>query len=837
MNSTRVRELLTFVMRSLTFLFIALLLASVSADEALLKTHCAECHNDETTKGKFNLSDLGGAPTESSLERWLDALDLVIAEEMPPEDDSTMTESERETLTAFLDTKVRNFETQAHVVESKPRRLNNREFANSVRDVLLLEDIGTHQPTANLIGDTLHHGFDTHGDSLGFSRFHLEQYIEAVRKIVDATILTGDKPDPKLYTVSAEQIARQQLNQNTTRKVQRGKNGVFDFLDPKLGGYFEPFENAPETGRYSIKINCTGTDRFVYDTKHTGFYHGDPIQLSVHLGDRVQTFDLPDAEILQIELNEWIAKGSRLILFNPTDAFRLRGNGNFKFQYAITPTHLKETDPDRYRELVAKIESSPNKNQRRNIDTWHNWVDYWTGARPQVFSAEIEGPFYETWPPQRQIALIGENPTLDQAATILRPIAERAWRKSVSDADLAPIVALVESEAETLDVVDALKEGIVAILVSPNFLVVGRENTAPSDRFATKLSYFLKSTIPDSETQRAATNGELESFDSVRGFLENLFGKSEATPFLTAFPTAWMELNDINFMSPDPAHYQFYHKKQLSKDMVNEVLAFFNHAIEQNIPIPEFLSADYSFINADLARLYGIEDVPQDSTLRKYTFNDGKRGGLLGMGAFLTATADSLATSPIHRAVYVMENFMGIHPTPPPPDVEIKEPDVRQARTIKEVLSAHVADKNCASCHDTIDPWGYAFESFDPTGAWRDVYTVPVALDLPEDGSAPVQSKSRSKDVTIPIDASAKFRNGIAYNNIVDFRNLILTDANRDRFVRCFITKLLTYANGEDPSSTDFLEIDNILTKSAENDYRIVDTIAAVVDSPLFRGS
>ncbi|MDB4512157.1 DUF1588 domain-containing protein, partial [Arenicella sp.] len=204
--------------------------------------------------------------------------------------------------------------------------------------------------------------------------------------------------------------------------------------------------------------------------------------------------------------------------------------------------------------------------------------------------------------------------------------------------------------------------------------------------------------------------------------------------------------------------------------------------------------------------------------------------------AFLTATADSLATSPIHRAIYVMENFMGIHPTPPPPDVIIKEPDVRQAKTIKEILAAHVSDENCASCHKAIDPWGYAFESFDPTGAWRDAYLVPVILELDDDGETVPKKKGRDQmNTTIPIDSSAIFRNGTEYKDITEYRKEILTDANRDRFVRCFITKLLTYANGIEPTKADFPEIDAILSRSAENNYRVIDTIAAMVDSPLFR--
>lgn len=825
--------------RSLTIpcwvMCLTLLSVFSNADEALMKKHCADCHNDEKAKGKFELKFLGEEPTGENLDRWLDCLDLVTAEEMPPEDDSHLKAPERKKIIAFLESKVRGFEASVDLsATSKPRRLNNREFANSIRDVLLIEDIGTHQPTDNLIGDSLHHGFDTHADTLGFSRFHLEQYIEAVRKIVDATILSGEKPESKRYEIAAENILRSNLKQNGGRNIQRGKNGVFDFLDPRLYGYFEEFTTAPETGRYKIKIRCTGKDRLIYDSAKTGFYDGDPIQLSVHLGNRVRTFELPDEEVFEIELDEWVAAGSRLQMHNPTDAFRLRGNGNFKFQYAIAGEHIKEHDPERYAARAVAVKKSSRF--RGSVARWPYWVTQWEGARPQVFGAVIEGPYFESWPPKRQVALIGEDPKAEDASSILEPIANRAWRRPVRERELDEIVEMVKMKSSTLSDVEAIKEGIVAILVSPAFLMQNLEDTEGTNRFASKLSYFLQSTLPSRELREKVVSGELDSFATVKAEVHSDFESQKAEEFLREFPFAWLELNDINFMGPDPERYLFYHKKRVSEDMVGEVLEFFRYVVAENLPVTEFLSADYSFINADLAGIYGVEDVPQDSKFRKYTFTDGRRGGLLGMGAFLTSTADSLATSPIHRAVYVMENLMGIHPTPPPPNVVIKEPDVRQASTIKEILAAHVSDENCASCHETIDPWGYAFENFDPTGAWRDVYVVPTEIESDEDGNPLLLGKGEKAETTIPIDASAKFRNGFEYEDISGFRKQILSDFNRDRFVRCFISKLLTYANGVEPAESDYIAIEDILAKSAEHEYRIVETIAAVVDSPLFRG-
>ena len=826
-------SLITSLPLGASLFFLVAVPQSTYGSDALLKSHCAACHGDEDPEGEFSLNSLGSTVAARNIHRWLDALDRVTAEEMPPKDDSQLSKVDRQKLISYLKRQLTVYGAVQKNAALKPRRLNNREFENCVRDVLLIEDVGTHQPTDNLIGDSLHDGFDTHGEALGFSKFHLEQYIEAVRRIVDATILSGDQPKTRRLEIASTQIIAAHTRQNTTRPERHGKARGFDFLDPKQLAYFEDFKSVPHTGRYQISIRCTGKDRGYYDQNETGIYPSDPIQITVQLGGRERLFSLPDEKVKEIRLDEWLAAGTRLRLQNPTDGLTLKGNGNFKFQNAIAGTHIKKIDPDRWTNLVEVIRKRGRRPQSPN--SWHNWVEYWRGPRPRIFSAVVEGPYFESWPPKRQVALIGQDPKAENAKLILTPIAERAWRRPVQDRELDPIVRLVQSRTEQLGDVEALKEGIVSILISPQFLLLYREDSTAEQRFASKFSFFLQSTIPDEAIRKSVTEGKLNTFDQVRAEVQQRIADGKVDPFLKAFPFAWLKLNDINFMAPDPDQYRHYHRKRISEDMTGEALHFFRHAVEQNIPVPEFLSADYSFVNADLAKVYELDDVPQDSTFRKYTFKDGRRGGLLGMGAFFTVTADSLSTSPIHRAIYVMENFLGIHPTPPPPDVEIAEPDVREATTIKEILNRHRSDPNCASCHRRIDPFGYAFENFGPAGSWRDIYSIAKATNTSASKAAPQKQRKRADITTIPIDASAEFPNGARYENITEYRKQLLTDVNRDRFVQCFIRKLLTCANGAEPEKSDFAEIEAILARSAKHEYRIVETIAAVIDSPLFR--
>lgn len=804
-------------MRCVILLIVCLSALPAAADPGLLKAHCAGCHGGARPEADFLVSSLAAAPTADTVKLWESSLDYVRAEEMPPAEDSRLLPGQREKIVRFLEDGLRSYNARQAAQTIPVRRLNNREFENSIRDVLLIEDVGTHLPTDQLIGDSLHHGFDTHGDTLGFSKFHLEQYLEATRRIVDATILSTARPPSQTYRITPRQIIEAHTSQNTTRAERRGTRDSFDFLDPLKVACFEPFETVPETGWYRIRIRCTGRDRGRYPSADTGMYDADPIQLTVLMGGRQKTFDLPDEEVVELELHEWLAAGTRLRLQHPTDGLRMKGNGNFKFQNAITGHYLEQHDPDLFQSVLAASRPARNGRKRSAYD-WHNWVDHWMGPRPQILSAEVVGPTFEQWPPRRQTRLLGAQLELSQAATILLPIARRAWRRNVQPDELDAIVALVEAKAESLGVVEALKEGVVAILVSPAFLLVDEPSLTDDERFTAKLSRFLHSTGPSDRLRTQAAGWT--TYEDVRRAVASEIAASDELPFLTAFPTAWLELNDINFMAPDPDTFRHYHRKRVSGDMVQEALTFFRHIVTENRPVPELLTADYSFVNADLAVVYGLSDVPADSTFRRYQFSDGRRGGLLGMGAFLTITADSLGTSPIHRAVYVMENFLGLHPDPPPADVEIQEPDVRSASTIREVLAAHRSDQSCAACHQSIDPWGYAFENFDPVGGWRDVYRNPDVR------------KGRS-DVGIPVDASAEFRTGTRYRDIVEFRKVMQQPANRDRFVRSFVVKLLMYANGVEPA--DFTEVDRIVSVSAAHDYRIIDTIAAVIDSPLFR--
>ncbi|MEM7558255.1 MAG: DUF1587 domain-containing protein, partial [Planctomycetota bacterium] len=258
---TRLAKLTSSIVAAIAFSCSPVIFAD-ELEHKLLGEFCAGCHVGDEPEGEFSLLDLGEGADADSLELWTTSLERVEAEEMPPEDGIQLTEEEREQLIDFLNEKIDAYEPPEEEVVRPPvvRRMNNREFANSIADVLLIEDIGTHLPADDLIGDSLYHGFDTHAQTLGFSKFHLEQYVEAVRKIVDATILAGPQPESKTYTIRPTSIHGATTSQNTRRPSRPGKRTGFDFLDPKSLAFFKGFETTPTTGWYRIKIQCVALD-------------------------------------------------------------------------------------------------------------------------------------------------------------------------------------------------------------------------------------------------------------------------------------------------------------------------------------------------------------------------------------------------------------------------------------------------------------------------------------------------------------------------------------------------------------------------------------------------
>ncbi len=418
-----------------------------------------------------------------------------------------------------------------------------------------------------------------------------------------------------------------------------------------------------------------------------------------------------------------------------------------------------------------------------------------------------------------------EQPMID-AERILREFARRAFRRNVSDEDIKPFLARVKSKLDQKSTFEqAMRVGLKGILVSPDFLFL-REKGPKLDDFAlaSRLSYFLWSSMPDETLFKLAAAKKLHEADVLRQQVERLLSDPKARAFNTNFTGQWLSLRAIDATLPDRTLYPEY-DDILKTSMLKETSLFFDEVLKNDLPLTHFVSSDFSFLNARLAKHYGIPGI-EGMDMRKVTLPaDSHRGGLLTMGSVLKVTANGTTTSPIIRGSWVLERILGTPPPKPPADVEAIEPDIRGATTIREQLAKHRNVESCATCHRKIDPPGFALESFDVIGGWRDHYRA-----LTNGGEKDASGRRVKRGPAV--DPSDALLDGRRFRDIDDYKKLILED--KDQLARNLAEKLMTYATGAQPTKLDQPHLDEIVTDIRSKGYGFRSLVHAVVASSLF---
>ena len=434
------------------------------------------------------------------------------------------------------------------------------------------------------------------------------------------------------------------------------------------------------------------------------------------------------------------------------------------------------------------------------------------GPTLRIHQVRIDGPLLGQWPPKGHVLMYGKGEVRSQDIEIhLKRFATQAFRRSVTTYEMKPYAALVRQyEAEGKSTVEALQVGYKAVLASTPFLHMPQFNdTLSADELATRLSYFLWSSMPDDTLFKVAENGRLLQPDVLHAQVERMLKDPKSQAFITHFTDRWLRLDKINSMPPDLKQYKSYYDENLDVAMKQETQLFFGHILKNNLPVSNFIDSDFTFVNRGLAALYGMAAL-DDATLVKVAITDKRRGGLLGHASVLTATANGIDTSPVIRGVWVLENLLGTPPTPPPPDVEPLAPDLRDALTIREQLDKHRENPSCYDCHIKIDPMGFALENFGPIGEWRESY-------------------GRSKTF---IDASAQMADGTHYNDIVQFKKELLK--RKDLVTRHLTKKLLEYSTGRIMELKDRKELESTFVIAKAKGSGLRDLVHAVVQSKVF---
>jgi len=771
--------------------------AKVFTDQVqpFLAAHCRSCHGAERPKGDFRidklLPDFADAAT---LERWLTVRKRLQNGEMPPKEKPRPAQKDIDALTDWITRRVEAAETKRRA-DSRVvlRRLNRVEYENTVRDLLGVQiDLKEMLPQ-----DTSAHGFDNVGEALHTSSFLMERYLEAADAALNVAI--ADRPQPPLV--------KKRISLKDERLVKTTTESVYRKRDDDLVMFSSSAWNAitvtqfypPDRGTYRIRISASG----VQSSKPVTFRIDAGPMLMGTKNHLVDYFDVPDKPTV-IEFVDH---------FEARDHIRIHPYGLAGAQT------VNKAGADKYDGPGLAVQ----------------WVD-------------VEGPLHDTWPPASHRRIFGDlplgtvpvpgnhnhlepiskDPEAD-ARRILRDFARRAFRRTVTDDDVTPFVALVKVKlAEKQSFASAVRVGLKTIMVSPEFLFL-REKSGPLDDFAlaSRLSYFLWSTMPDDELLSLAADKKLGQPATLRNQVERMLQSPKAAALTENFLGQWLSLRDIDFTSPDFRLYPEF-DELLKTAMVKETHLFFDDVVRNDISLTNFVASDFTFLNERLAKHYGIPGV-EGHAFRKVKLPPGShRGGVLTMASVLKVTANGTNTSPVTRGAWVLDRIQGTPPAPPPSGVPAVEPDIRGATTIREQLARHRQVESCATCHTKIDPAGFALESFDVIGGWRDHY----------------RSVGKGKPVTIDgrkmpyyegpkVDPADVLPDGRPFKDIDELKQLLLKD--KDQLARALTGQLVTYATGAAPTAADKAEIEAIVNKIHDKDHGLRTLVHEIVQSNLFR--
>ena len=785
-----------------------------------LAQRCFKCHGAELQKADLRFDTLTlDLHDEDVLLTWQNIVDMLNLGLMPPYEEPQPELAELKPVVDWITAalKARYDREESTGGQTVLRRLNRKEYRNTVRDLLHL-DMTMFDPTEAFPQDDEEHGFDNIGKTLVMSGFLVEKYLDAADQIANRAALLGARPEVKKRVFEPPIMrAGGGFLAPASRRLKQGYDELFRRPDDRWGYLsIDAFrKGAPHSGMYRMRVRASAHNQSHPYDQGARTDEGEPLRMGIvaasgRYGDLRQrnSSDVTLAEFEMIADGEPRDYECELYLdesYMPRITYP-NGPLNLFWGNILRRYHPELYDKTDRRQLPAKEDRDLVFRQTEVA------VKNYLGPSIRVYEIELEGPFYAQWPPRSHTSIFGyRNPNKVKPYDVLTRFATRAYRRPVKSGEIAQILDLVaRRERAGTPRAQAIAMGMKAILCSPNFLYLYENEGALDDyALASKLSYFLWSSMPDDELFALARKKRLHKPDVLRAQIDRMLRDPKARAFVENFTERWLALYKIGEMPPDPRNFRLYYQARLEDAIKTETHEFFQHILDENMSIAHFIDSDFTFVNRDLGLLYKLEGV-EGREFRKVTLNDPKRGGLLGHASVLTATSNGIETSPVVRGVWILENILGTPPTPPPPDVEPLEPDIRGSKTIREQLANHRKIATCNECHRHIDPLGFALENYDPIGAWRYNY-----------------GRNKPK-----VDASDVMADGNKFDGIASFKKVLMD--KKDQFAHCLTEKLLTYATGRTLEATDRPEVERIVNELKARGYGLKDLVMLVATSEPF---
>ncbi len=749
--------------------------------QAFVGQYCVTCHNQrlKTAGLMLDSADLNRVPDNAEI--WEKVIRKLRTGAMPPpgapRPDAAASQGFAESLETVLD--------RAAVMHPNPgrpllHRLNRAEYANAIHDLLALDlDVRNLLPP-----DDSSHGFDNVADVLGVSPALLERYLSAASKISATAV--GDPEiglDSQTYTARADDAQREHV----------------EGLPLGTRGGLLIHQTLPLEGKYLIRVKLFRTN--------AGYIRGlaYPHQVEVTVDDQrvfLETVGLRE---------EYSA-----LLANPAASAMVDAKLVARVPISAGPHTIG----------VAFVEKTAAQAQTilRPLLASHDPID--GDGMPKIDSVLITGPYEPgspgDTPSRRRIFSCRPASGKDEepcARAILSTLARRAYRRPVTDADMRPLMEFYRDGRGSGGFERGVELALRRVLADPSFLFRAERDPAnvaaggvyplADLELASRLSFFLWSTIPDDELIRVASQGKLKDPATLDQQVRRMIADPRADALVSNFAGQWLRLRNLQRAAPDPMEFPDF-DDTLRQGLQRETELLFASVMRENRPVLDLLTADYTFVNERLARHYGIPDI-YGSQFRRVPVTEDSRKGLLGQGSILTVTSYPNRTSPVLRGKWILENILGSPPPPPPPNVPALKENAEGAKplSVRERMEQHRANPACANCHKLFDPLGIAMENFDATGAWR------------------------VRDSGTPIDPAIQLADGTKVNGIVQLREFLLR--NPDTFVRTMTENLLTYALGRGLAAPDMPAVRTILRDSRKENYRFGSLILGVVNSVPFR--
>lgn len=728
----------------------------------ILTKYCATCHNDQKSAGDLSFDkfkDKMSARKDRKI--WSQIAEVLKTKQMPPKNKPQPTDAERSALIDWAENGIDHVECGQVKDPGRPtiRRLNRAEYTNTIRDLIGINfQIADDFPT-----DDVGYGFDNIGDVLTLSPILVEKYLAAAEKILDQAIVVEKQ------IVSGKDTFRPQNFRTTLARPTTPPRG--QFLLHSNGKVFVNFEFL-HTGEYIIRGRAYGEQA------------GSELpKMAIQVDNKtIKSFDVDAVE-------------------GKSKTYEVRTritSGRHDVELAFTNDYLEK-------------DSKGGKNKDRNL---------------YIELLEIEGPFNPEVKPlpesHKRIMIARPKSSADMeraARAIVENFAAKAYRRPVESNEVDRLLKLfwmADKQGDPFEKCVAL--ALRGALVSPHFLFCIEKDAEPNNpkaihpvsdyELATRLSYFLWSSMPDDTLFALAAKGELRKPGVIEAQVKRMLADPKAKALTDNFAAQWLNLRMIPALEPDKKTYPKFNPS-LKKAMVRETELFFEHILKEDRSVLEFLDSDWTFLNNELADHYGIKGVV-GSDFRKVHLTDRNRGGVLTQASVLTLTSNPTRTSPVKRGKWILENILGTPPPPPPPNVpELEEKGGELKGSLRERMEKHRTNALCASCHQKMDPLGFGLENFDGVGAWR------------------------TMDGKFKIDPSGELPGGLKFAGPAELRKILL--GRSDQFRRNLSEKLLTFALGRGLEYYDKCVVDDIVKYVTANQDRFSALAIGVVKSDAFQ--